>query len=147
MRTAMSERNIELPSHLDEDGADRLPQMDMLMRIDMTGVTAHQATEHLQLPRDFIADDAPILQGDHGVHGHPLPGAKDLFPQVDMQSKPEALMFPRVGCRFRRGAPAARNARAGHDDVVMCMDDTAIHTVALAEIVGIDDHILSGNRR
>jgi len=37
LRRALSERNPKPLSHLDENGADRFPQMDVLVGIEMTG--------------------------------------------------------------------------------------------------------------
>jgi hypothetical protein len=57
----MSERNPEALSDLDENGANWFPQMDMLVRIEMTGSMAHEAMEPVELPEDFLADGSLIL--------------------------------------------------------------------------------------
>jgi hypothetical protein len=82
---AISERNPEALSELDKNGADWFPQMDVLVRVEMTGRMAHQAIEHAELAGDFISDGGLILQRDYGIEGDPFSGAEDPFSQVDMQ--------------------------------------------------------------
>src|SRR5687767_976311 len=69
LRCAMSERNPKPLSHLDENGTDRFPQMDVLVGIEMTGITTHEVMEHIQLVGYFTANGGGILQGDHGIQG------------------------------------------------------------------------------
>jgi hypothetical protein len=80
----LSKWNPEPLSHLDEQGADRFPQMDMLVGIKMAGIMAHETIEHLQLVGDFGTDGGVILQGDHTVHGNPFSRTEDLFAKIDM---------------------------------------------------------------
>src|SRR5919108_3460915 len=48
-RGAMSERNPKPLRHLDEDGADRFSQMDVLVGIQVTGTMTHKLVEQIQL--------------------------------------------------------------------------------------------------
>jgi hypothetical protein len=72
LRRAVSERDPEPLSRFDEKGADRFSQVDMLVRIDMTGTMAHQVVEHIHLSGYFIADGGPIVQRHHIIERDPL---------------------------------------------------------------------------
>ena len=93
----MSERNPQLLSHLKENGADRFPQMDVLVGIEMTGTVAHKVMKHLELAGDFIPDGVRLMQRDYSIEREPFPSAKDLFAQIDMEPNAEARMFPSIG--------------------------------------------------
>jgi hypothetical protein len=58
--------------------------MYVLVGIEMTGTMAHKAMEYIQLAAYFIAEDCCVLQGNHGIEGHPFSRAKGLFAQIDM---------------------------------------------------------------
>jgi hypothetical protein len=92
----MSERNPQLLSHLNENGADRFPQMDVLVGIEMTGTVAHEVMKHRELVGDFIPDSVRLLQGDYSIEREPFSGAKDLFAQIDMEPNAKARMFPSI---------------------------------------------------
>jgi len=85
VRRAMSERNSEALSEFNENGADWFPQMDVLVRVEMTGSMADEAIEHAELAEDFISNCGLILQWDYAIKRNPLSGTEYLFTQVDMQ--------------------------------------------------------------
>src|SRR5215813_5780259 len=102
----MPERNPKPLRHLGENGADRFPQVDVLVGIEMTGSMAHKVMKDIQLAGYFVADGSRILQGDYGIQGDPFCRTKDLFAQIDMQSKAQARMIPGVCRRLSGSWPA-----------------------------------------
>ena len=140
----MAQWNAEPAGDVDENGADGFPQVHVLMGIKMAGITTHQASKKVQLSGDFRFDGRYILQGDDAVHGHPFPRAKGFFPQIDVKPEAEAWMVSGVGRRFGGRRPAYHQAGAGDDPTAVGLDNAAIDTRALAEIIRIDDQVLGG---
>jgi hypothetical protein len=66
-RRALSERNPKPLSHLDENGTDWFPQMDVLVGIEMTGITTHEVMEYIQLVGYFTANGGGILHWHHRI--------------------------------------------------------------------------------
>src|SRR5206468_3639670 len=79
------------------------------------------------------------------IQGHPLSAVEGPLTKIDMQTQAESRMVSGVVCGLSGGRPTYHQAGAGHDAVLMSFDDAAVHTAALAEIIGVHDEKLGGH--
>jgi len=57
----MSKRNAQALSRVDEDRADGLSQMDVLMGVEVAGLSTHQAVKNVQLVGDLLLNGRDVL--------------------------------------------------------------------------------------
>ena len=67
--------------------------MDMLVRIDMTGVSAHQVSKHVELAIKLALYRGRIVQGNNRVKRHPVVPAVNPFSEIEMKAETEARIF------------------------------------------------------
>src|SRR5579875_3740903 len=113
----------------------------MLMRIQMRWLLAGQFAKCGELAVNFVSHGAGVVGGDHGVTLNPLAVFKNPFAQVEVQAEAEARVMLRIGSGFSGGGWAHHQAGAGHDASFGAFNDATVHTVAKAEIIGVDNQV------
>src|SRR5687768_873183 len=109
--------------------------MDMLVRIKVRRRSFYQVDEHLQLTRGLIENCLKRLVLQHAIPRRPGLVLVYPFAQVEMQAQAQVRMSACVVGSLARSGPAHHETGAGHDAVLMRLDNAAIDPGALAEVV------------
>jgi hypothetical protein len=146
-RSRLAQRHPEHSGHRHADGADRLLAMDMLVRVQMRGISAGQLAEALELACHLTCDRVAILEVDDDIGGAPVLFDRLPFAEVEVQPQAERGMLPRLRRGVRGVGVADHEARARDDPVDVRADDPGGDRRAAAEVVGVDDEAAVGRLR
>src|SRR5205814_2352236 len=115
--------------------------MNMLMRVEVRGITADECSKRVQLCIDLCSHCVGIFDRDSFVAR--LPAGVSVLPLPKVQVEPDAESRPattRGGC-LPSIRPTDHEARARDDAALACLGDAAINSSAQTEIVGIHDEV------
>jgi len=116
---------------LDDDPADAVLPVHVLMRVDVGRLSVHQLPEGIELPLQLPPDRVQIVKRHDLVQLRPGAASARPFAQIEVQAHAEPRVLPRVSCRFLRRRPPHHHAGAGQNPVLMCRDESAVHSKAL----------------
>jgi hypothetical protein len=93
--------------------------MNMLMRVDVSRIVTHEATESGQLMGHFGCYRGGVICGNHLIKLYPCVVTVAPFAEIDMESEAKAWVRGAIGSRLYGRLPAHHQASAGHDAVLM----------------------------
>lgn len=120
-----------------ETGADRFPLVNVLMRVDVTGLSIDHRPKRIQLAMDFVRHSIRRVQRNDFVQRCPCLASKNPLSEIDVEPDAQlgttSTQLNGLVCRFA----SHHQTRAGHDSALVCVDNPSIYACAETEIIGI----------
>jgi hypothetical protein len=111
--------------------------MAVLMRVDVSGIAAHERAEPVELQGDISGNDALecALGPDKRPRSSPNPPPRNL----DVKSDRELRVLAGIVCGLERNRTVHHQAGTRHDPALVCLDDPSVDAAAAPEVVGVHD--------
>src|SRR5437773_8796345 len=108
--------------------------MCVTMRIDVRWSAAHQAMKFIELAEEFVLARLQVLRVELALV---------FAPHIPVQTDRKVRIGFAQLDRFVQRAPGDHEAGAGEHTLGVTIDDAAIDAMRSAEIIGVDDQIMS----
>lgn len=140
-RRAVPQRNTDPVGQRQQILPHRVPEMKVLVRIDVCRLAPHQLAESIVLPKYFIYYRS-LVQERHDLVGE-SPGAVDVFPLAKIHVQPETEGRVLAAHCHRVGGTRGANhqACARDDSVCMCRKYAATNAGTDPEVIGVYDEV------
>jgi hypothetical protein len=133
-----SEHNAQLFGRTGHHAQNRLGTMNVLMRVQMGRIAAHQLPEGFQLPGNLPGNRGRVTNGNHLIHRPPRLINEHPLTQINVKSNGQSGMAPGIG-RCRLGLRGADHQAGARDDpLLMRPDDSTIHSPTEPKVIGVD---------
>ena len=137
-RRETSQRDRQFARDSLQDRKRRFIAMNVLMRVQVSRVTAHQAAKLFQLASDFFRH-ASLIRRDDLVTQLPFIILIDPFRKIHVQTNAQfgiaSHAFGDLGC----GRLANHQAGTGDDALLVAAEDSLIDTGTQTKVIRIDD--------
>jgi lipopolysaccharide transport system permease protein len=111
--------------------------MAVVMRVDVSGIAAHELAEPLELQGDISGDNASECA--LRPHERPRPSSHAPTSNLDVEPNSERGVLSGVFGSLGRSPPVHHQAGARHNPALVRLDDPSIDAAAEPEVVGVDD--------